>query len=217
MNQQPAGMAARIQSEIQRIEGEIARGEQSGIQRDESWQAADSKRLSRLRRELELEVSRKRVVLLGTIHEYQIAGRPLNSELCSRIQFLISQFAATTVLEEWTENGSLSCIDLNLKDKFKYANVGTSSEGEFSTYVCHPVNHPAHDGILGVCDEAPSMSEYGPLDHQENREIRMLQNIDRAMGNHHVGLFVVGLAHLHSMSMKLKAAKFNVNAYSWLG
>jgi hypothetical protein len=217
MNRQPAGIAARIRSEIERIEGEIARWERSGIQRDESWRAADSKRLSRLRRELELEVSRKRVVVLGTIHEYQMAGRPLNSELCSRIQFLMGQFAATTVLEEWTENGSQSCVDLNFKDRCEYANVGTSSQEEFSTYVCHPVNHPAHDGILGSCDDAPSMSEYGPLDQQENREIRMLRNIERAMGKHHVGLFVVGLAHLHSMSMKLKAAKFNVNTYSWLG
>jgi hypothetical protein len=217
MNRQPAGMAARIQSETERIEGEITHWEQSGIQRDGSWQAADSKRLSRLRRELEREVSYKRVVVLGTIHEYQIAGTPLNSELCSRIQFLMDQFAATTVLEEWTENGSQSCVFLNFKESFEYANVGTSSEGEFSTYVCHPVNHPAHDGILGICDDAPSMSEYGPLDNQENREIRMLQNIDRAMGKHHIGLFIVGLAHLHSMSMKLKAAKFNVNAYCWLG
>jgi hypothetical protein len=217
MNRQPAGTAARIQSKIERLEGEIARWEQSSIQRDESWQAADSKRLSRLRSELELEVSRKRVAVLGAIHEYQMAGRQMNSELCSRIDFLIGQFAATTVLEEWTENGSQSCVALNFKDRYEYANVGTSSEGESGTYVCHPVNHPAHDGILGICDDAPSMSEHGPLDHQENREIRMLQNIDRAMAEHHVGLFVVGRTHLHSMSMKLKTAKFNVNAYSWLG
>lgn len=217
MNRQLAGIAARIQSGIERTEGDIARLEQSGIQRDENWQAAESKRLSRLRRELELEVSRKRVVVLGTIHEYQMAGRPLNSELCSRIEFLIGQFAATTILEEWTENGSQSCVCLNFKDRFEYANVGPPCEGKFSTYVCHPVNHPAHDGILGTCDDAPSMSEYGPLDHQENREIRMLQNINRAMEKHHVGLFIAGLAHLHSMSTKLKAAKFNVSAYSWLG
>ncbi len=217
MNRQLAGISARIQNKIERLEGEIARSEQSGIERDKSWQTGDSKRLSKLRSELELEVSRKRVVVLGTIHEYQLAGRPLNSELCSRIEFLVSQFEATAVLEEWTENGSQSCVALNFKDKFEYANVGTSSEGEFGTYVCHPVNHPAHDGILGVCNDAPSMSEYGPLDHQENREIQMLQNIDRAMAKHHVGLFVVGLAHLHSMSMKLKTAKFNVNTFSWLG
>ncbi len=217
MNRQPVGIAARIRSEIERIEGEIAGCEQLGISRDENWQAANSKRLNELNRELEHEVSCKRVVALGTVHEYQMAGKPLNSELCSRIQFLIDQFAATTVLEEWTENGFLSCVPLKFKDRFEYANVGTSSEEEFSTYAYHAVNHPAHDGILGISDDGPSMSEYGPLDRQENREIQMLQNIDRAMGNHNIGIFVVGLAHLHSMSMKLKAAKFNVSAYCWLG
>jgi hypothetical protein len=61
------------------------------------------------------------------------------------------------------------------------------------------------------------MSEYGPLDRQENRERRMLQNIQTAMELHQVGLFLVGLGHLHSMSNKLLAANFNVTAFEWLG
>jgi len=203
MRPQPVGIAARIQCEIERIEGDKARWIEAGIQRDESWQTAARKRLDKLQRELELELSRKRVVVLGTIHEYQMAGRPLNSQLCCRIQFLIDQFAATTILEEWTDNESQSCVAANFKDRLGYANVGTSSEGEFRTYICHPVNHPAHDGILGSCEDAPSMSEYGPLDNQENREIRMLQNIEPQMTKHHVGLFIVGLAHLHSVLVQI--------------
>lgn len=213
----PLGIAARIKCEIEGIEGDIARCREAGIVRDESWQTVDRKRLDKLQRELELELTFKRVVVLGTIHEYQLAGRPLNSQLCARIQFLIDRFAATTILEEWTDNESQSCVPVNFKDRLEYANVGTSSDGGFRTYICHPVNHPAHDGILGFCDDAPSMSEYGPLDNQENREIRMLHIIERQMAKHHVGLLIVGLAHLHSLSMKLKTAKFNVSAYSWLG
>lgn len=59
--------------------------------------------------------------------------------------------------------------------------------------------------------------EYGPLDVQEKREQKMLQNIDEAMQDHRVGLFVVGLAHLHSMAMKLHARQYRVAAYTWLG
>ena len=61
------------------------------------------------------------------------------------------------------------------------------------------------------------MMEYGPLSSQENREHKMLKNIEDAMRNHRVGLFIVGLAHLHSMSMKLQGAQYRVAAYTWLG
>jgi hypothetical protein len=44
----------------------------------------------------------------------------------------------------------------------------------------------------------------------------MLQIIQTAMEGHQVGLFLVGLGHLHSMSNKLLAANFNVTAFEWL-
>jgi hypothetical protein len=54
------------------------------------------------------------------------------------------------------------------------------------------------------------------LDHQENREHAMVEHICTAMAGHHVGILLVGLAHLHSMSQKLLAADFNVTAFDWL-
>jgi hypothetical protein len=71
--------------------------------------------------------------------------------------------------------------------------------------------------LLHADEAAPSLSEYGPLDKQENRENLMAQNVQQAMTHHDVGIFVVGVAHLHSMSMKLISAGFNVSVYVWLG
>jgi hypothetical protein len=217
MTPTPVGIAARIQGQIDRIEARIKHWAEAGIYTDESWQRADRKRLEELNRRLEHELSSKRVVVLGTIHEYQLDGRPMNSELGVRLQFLIESFAATTIMEEWTENEPASFAALKFGSSLEYSNVGTPSDEDFGTFVCAPVNHPAHDGILGGSDNAPSMNEYGPLEKQENREIRMLESIQRQMENHHVGIFVVGLAHLHSMAIKLNDAKFNVTAYGWLG
>jgi hypothetical protein len=56
--------------------------------------------------------------------------------------------------------------------------------------------------VLRTCDDAPYVSEYGPLDNRKNREIRMLQNVEWQMAKQNVGVFLVGLAHLHSMSTK---------------
>jgi hypothetical protein len=71
--------------------------------------------------------------------------------------------------------------------------------------------------LLHADEAAPSLNEYGPLDKQENRETLMAQNVQQAMTHHDVGLFVVGLAHFHSISMKLISEGFNVSAWIWRG
>jgi hypothetical protein len=59
------------------------------------------------------------------------------------------------------------------------------------------------------------MREYGPFDRQENRERYMLRRIVAEMSAHTAGLFVVGLAHIHSLSQKLQQARFEVAVYVW--
>jgi hypothetical protein len=86
----------------------------------------------------------------------------------------------------------------------------------FRTFTNATIDYPGHDGTLGPCPDAPPIREYGSLTNQENREVRMAQSIRTEMEEHNSGLLVVGFAHLHSMSMKLHAARFNVAAYSWL-
>jgi hypothetical protein len=60
------------------------------------------------------------------------------------------------------------------------------------------------------------MDEYGPFENQEARENRMAKNIGAEMENYETGLFIVGLAHLHSIVGKLRTSGFKVTAFSWL-
>jgi hypothetical protein len=62
----------------------------------------------------------------------------------------------------------------------------------------------------------PMLQEYGPLDVHELRERYMLDRIKGSMESFNAGLFIVGLAHLHSMLSKLKSAGFEVRGYSWM-
>jgi len=64
--------------------------------------------------------------------------------------------------------------------------------------------------------DAPSLSEYGPFENQEAREDGMAKNVQSAMEKYQTGLFLLGLAHLHSMIGKLRALGFKVTAFSWL-
>jgi hypothetical protein len=210
------GRAALLQKQIDELNQRIEELAGIGITSAADTPEEDQQRLAEFRLELEMELKTKRVVVLGTGHEYQMLGHKLGQHLRQRLSFLIERFAATKIMEEWTE-GEPSVASELAKGPLKYKNVGTPQEAAFETYHCHPVNHPSHDGVLGTCEDAPSMSEHGPLDKQENRERRMLQNIQHEMESHNVGLFIVGLVHLHSMSMKLKEAGFNVAAYSWVG
>ena len=62
----------------------------------------------------------------------------------------------------------------------------------------------------------PMLQEYGPLDVHELRERYMVDRIKEYMEPFNVGLFIVGLAHLHSTLSKLKTASFEVRGYSWV-
>src|SRR5690242_1524719 len=145
----------------------------------------------------------KRIAVLGTFHEAQENGNFQNSEFRKRLAYLTDKFSVTIVLEEWSQNRPPSFTSLWAKERLlPCEDVGTPSEEPFRTFEGR-VNHPGHDGTLPADEDAPSLSEYGPLDNQENRETLMVQNIQAKMESHRVGLFVVGVAHVHSMSMKL--------------
>ena len=60
------------------------------------------------------------------------------------------------------------------------------------------------------------MDEYGPFESQDAREDQMADNIRVEMENFETGLFIVGLAHVHSMFSKLRALGLSVTAYVWL-
>ena len=168
--------------------------------------------LQRLRAEVEREETHKRVVSLGTEHGCQRVGNIHNNELEMRLSFLKEQFAATILMEEWTETLEPSFAS-TLGGAYK--NVGTGPGEQYRTYRL-PIYHPSYEGTLNSCETGPPMSEYGPLENQDNREREMLENICAAMEPHRVGIVLIGLAHLHSMSQKLLGASFNVAAFEWL-
>jgi hypothetical protein len=169
--------------------------------------------LERMLAELEREQTHKRVVLLGTEHSCQFAGNSGNADLGVRLDFLGKQFESTLLMEEWSEKANPSFASTL---GITYQNVGTGPEQEYQTYP-NSIQYPGYiDGTLDHDASHPSMAEYGPLDHQENRERAMVEHVCTAMTGHHVGILLIGLAHLHSMSQKLLAADFNVTAFDWL-
>jgi hypothetical protein len=162
-------------------------------------------------------VGMKRIVIFATFHEVQIDGHPRNGEFAERLSYLIEKLAAKIVLEEWSENRPFSFARAFAKSRrCIWENVGTPTTEDFKTHSIALVHHPGHDGTLPADESAPSMSEHGPFEQQEDRERRMVENIRTDMESCDVGLFIVGLAHLHSMGMKLQAAGFDVVGYSWL-
>jgi hypothetical protein len=211
------GRSALLKQRIERLENqeELIRNSIGGQQ---GFEAPENQALAELRKELELELSRNRVVIFGTSHDIQDNGHELNAELGRRLSFLTEKFAPTVMMEEW-------CIDRppSFASQFAhnqglvYSNVGPPQQEEFRTLGYAPINYPGHNGTLGACWEAPPMYEYGPLEKQENRERHMAQKVQDEMKNHQTGIFIVGLAHLHSMFSRLCQADLNVAAYSWLG
>ena len=174
--------------------------------------------LEQLRHRLASEMAAKRIVIFATSHDIQDRGHQLNAELEARLSFLSDKFAATVLMEEWaTDRGASFASEFASRRNLAYTNVGTPTLPEFQTLSFAPINYPGHHGTLGPCEGAPGFWEYGPLENQENRERRMSQNIQEAMTDHKTGIFIVGLAHLHSMFSKLNQANLNVAAYSWFG
>jgi hypothetical protein len=154
--------------------------------------------------------------MLATVHQLQKSGHFLNGELEDRLRYLREKFSFEIILEEWSKNQSPSfAADYANKLHLKWQDIGTSKEEQFSTYT-NPINHPGHDGTLDSDPDAPELSEYGPYERQENREKQMLKNIQEKMGNHEVGLLIVGIAHLHSLFGKLESNGFKTTAYNWL-
>jgi hypothetical protein len=172
----------------------------------------DEEELRRMLAELEQERKHARIVILGTQHACQENGNIHNPKLQVRLDFLREQFDATIVMEEWSENRKPSFASTL---SVPYSNIGTTSEGKYSTYPSD-IRYPGYRGSLDDAPSHPEMAEYGPLEHQGNRERAMVANIRRSMEPHKVGILILGLAHLQSMAEKLRDAGYNVAAFTWL-
>jgi hypothetical protein len=152
----------------------------------------------------------KQIIALGTYHTVQYDGHPLNAKLGSVISLIREHYPVQVILEEWCAAYKSFASTLRT-DRLQWENVGTPEEPRFGTHSgglnCHP---PTHD------HNRPMLQEYGPMDVQELREQYMVARIKSFMEPYDVGLFIVGLAHLHSMLSKVKAVGFDVRGYSWI-
>jgi hypothetical protein len=159
----------------------------------------------------------KAIVIFATMHQVQMLGHDGNLEFENRLDYLRSKFGVQILLEEWAEKHGDSVAKLfATKSGLDWTNVGTPDQPQYRTYT-GPINFPGHDGTLQPPDwDAPGMYEYGPFENQELRENQMATNVQTEMQKHETGLFILGLAHLHSVFGKLRPLGFRVTAFSWM-
>lgn len=157
-------------------------------------------------------MSPKEIIALGTYHDVQLDGHPLNSKLAGVISLICEHYSVQVILEEWSHiPEEVSFASTLAKANLPWRNVGTPNEAHFVTTVgglnCHP---PTYD------PRKPVLYEYPPLNVQELRENYMVERARALMESYQTGLFIMGLAHLHSMLAKFKSIGFDVRGYSWI-
>jgi hypothetical protein len=152
----------------------------------------------------------KQMIALATHHHNQLKGHRLNDRFGQVISLIRENYPVQIILEEWTDEHQSFCSTLDTHI-LNWKNVGTPKEERFETFACGlNTNPPTHD------PSKPMLQEYGPLGTHERRERYMVDRIEEFMQPYDVGLFIVGLAHLHSILSKLKIAGFDVRGYSWM-
>ena len=153
--------------------------------------------------------------MLATVHEYQRAGHFLNNELKKRLDYLTRQIPTQIIMEEWLSKEPSFAAGYAPGIGMKWENVGTPDEEPYRTFD-GLISYPGYGGSLTHDPTAPSLNEYGPYEAQQNREARMVENIQLAMTDYQTGLFIMGIAHLHSLFGKLRSCRFDVLAFHWL-
>ena len=145
----------------------------------------------------------KTVVFFGTKH-YLADKAP--SGIQEALVFVIEKVKPDVVLEEWSTTQMGSLADAVAKSrKIPWVNIGTPAAPEFET--CHFSS--SLDFPTGV-----QFRQYGSIEVQEKREAVMCKNLRNAMMSYKTALGVIGLAHLHSMMVKLEN-DFTVKGYSF--
>jgi hypothetical protein len=122
---------------------------------------------------------------------------------------LIDKSQPDVALEEWsttqTETSLLAAVCDSMTPPLPWETIGTPPEPKFKTYDhTEAADFPTSADVI----------RYGPLPTQEIREEAMREGIVRAMSSRNVALVVVGVAHLHSMLVKL-SKDFEVDAYAY--
>jgi hypothetical protein len=146
---------------------------------------------------------KKKVTLFGTTH-CDVTNAP--EGLQDAYVFILNEIEPQVVLEEWStvqKHRSAAAAAADNKN-VPWESIGTPAEDRFWTFgPSDALGFPSASGLL----------QYGPIANQESREVAMCENIQRAMETRETALLVIGLAHLHSMFVKL-SPEFDVKGYA---
>ena len=158
----------------------------------------------------------KTIIMLATVHECQIPEAEPSSELEKALEYFKPKLGFQIVMEEWTEKlGESVAAKWAANLGIPWANVGTPDEPQFRT-ISGKVKHPGHNGTLKWDPHAPRIDEYGPFEAQEARESWMVSKVRAEMEPYQAGIFILGVAHMHSLFAKLRASGLKVVGYSSL-
>ena len=129
------------------------------------------------------------------------------SEIKNAVELILAQIQPDVILEEW----SVTQIEISgvqaVSDAagIPWRSIGTANHPDFQTF--------GYERALDFPASA-NIGEYGPYDVQERRELIMRDNIVREMAGRQSGVLVIGLAHLHSLSLKL-SMDFDVKSFAY--
>ena len=145
----------------------------------------------------------KKLILFGTRH-YDATNLP--ESIRNTLNVIITEFTPEVVLEEWSVVRSQSGASAVAQGRdVSWKSIGTPPTPELESYG----NDEALDHPMSA-----NIQRYGPLNSQEKREKLLSKNIVNAMSAYETGVVVIGLAHLHSMMMRL-SSNFDVDGYGF--
>ena len=143
----------------------------------------------------------KKIVIVGTFHEKQrISDTPSIFE--KKLRNYVGRAGASIIIEEHRFEDDKT-IGKRISDELSIAwsNSGPPNLKRFET--CDPCRFLL-DG------DWVTERRYGPIEAQIERESYMIDKICSAMADHAVGIFVCGMAHMHSVSEKLHRTGYDV-------
>jgi hypothetical protein len=147
----------------------------------------------------------KQLVLFGTRHYNALEMPP---EIKSALQLVIRKHSPQVLLEEWSETrlDESGAAAVGKLMGVPWKSIGTPPLPEFETYgFSQSLDFPIGQGVV---------VRYGPVTVQEKRELAMCKNISTAMLDSDIAVVVIGLAHLHSLMVKL-SSEFEVKAFAY--
>ena len=147
---------------------------------------------------------KKRIAVFGTRH---YTASKLPSDIRATMELIVEKHSPTIGLEEWSINQVESSGFKTVCDArhLLWTSIGTPPTDDLATYTyTSALDFPAGANI----------QRYGPFEIQEEREHLMCASIIGAMSSHDSAVLVLGLAHLHSMCMKLKG-DFDIRSWGF--